>query len=139
MVFMVKKTGLYRVLAFVTAFLVAVSAILGTMLETFRAQVDETLGTKSQMVVTAEDGQTWSAFTPPAELLKANGHLDTHKTIDHFISFGRELAASGTVLLKNNNYVLPLKEGSSITLLGMRGTYPILASGQQEPGRYQRS
>ncbi len=133
MVFMVKKTGLYRVLTFVTAFLVAVSAILGTMLETFRAQVDETLGTKSQMVVTAEDGQTWSAFTPPAELLKANGHLDTHKTIDHFISFGRELAASGTVLLKNNNDVLPLKEGSSITLLGMRGTYPILASGQGMP------
>ena len=129
---MAKRTGLFRALTFIMAFLVAVSSILGVMLETFRAQVDETLGTRSQMVVTAADGTAWSAFTPPAELLKANGHLDTQKTIQHFMAFGRELGASSCVLLKNNG-ALPLQKGNSVTLLGMRGRYPILASGQGMP------
>ena len=125
---MVKRTGLFRALTFIMAFLLAVSSILGVMLETFRAQVDETLGTRSQMVVTAADGTAWSAFTPPAELLNANGHLDTQ----HFMAFGRELGASSCVLLKNNG-ALPLQKGNSVTLLGMRGRYPILASGQGMP------
>lgn len=129
---MIKKTGLFRVLTFVMAFMFALSSILGIMLERFRQQVDETLGTRSQIVVTDEDGSAWSAFTPPEELLKENGHLDTKKTIQHFMDFGRELAASGTVLLKNEG-ALPLKEGSSITLLGMKSHFPILASGQGMP------
>ncbi len=127
-----KKTGLFRSLTFIMALLLALSCILGMMLETFRAQVDETLGTRSQVVVTEEDGTAWSAFTPPAELLKENGHLDTQKVILSFMDFSRELAASSCVLLKNNG-ALPIQKGSSITLLGMKSAYPILASGQGMP------
>lgn len=129
---MAKKTGLFRALSFIMAFLFALSSVLAVTLERFRQQVDETLGTRSQIVITDESGSAWTAFTPPAELLRADGHIDTQKTIQHFISFGRELAAGGTVLLKNNG-ALPLDKGSSITLLGMKSHYPILASGQGMP------
>ena len=109
---MAKRTGLFRVLTFVMALLVALSSILGIMLEKFRAQVDETLGTRSQAVVTAEDGTAWSAFTPPAELLKANGHIDTQNTIRHFMEFGRELAASVLALAGLCVCVLAMAGGS---------------------------
>ena len=129
---MVRKKGLFRALSFIMAFLFAASSILGIMLERFRPQVDETLGTRSQVVKTANDGNTWTAFTPPDELLDADGRIDTKKTIQHFMDFGREVGASGTVLLKNNG-ALPLQKGSSISLLGIRSYYPILASGQGMP------
>ncbi len=127
-----KKTGLYRALCFVTAFLFALSGVAGLMLERFRQQVDETLGTTSQKVVSTGDGSLWSAFTPPEALMNEDGTLNTHDTIQHFIDFSRELAAGGTVLLKNNG-TLPLKKGLSISLLGMKSYYPILASGQGMP------
>lgn len=129
---MVRKKGLFRALSFIMAFLFAASSILGIMLERFRPQVDETLGTRSQVVKTASDGNTWTAFTPPDELLDADGRIDTKKTIQHFMDFGREVGASGAVLLKNNG-ALPLQKGSSISLLGIRSYYPILASGQGMP------
>lgn len=46
-----QKTRIFRALSFVTAFLLALSVILGTILERFRPQVDETLGTQSQILV----------------------------------------------------------------------------------------
>ncbi len=127
-----KKTGLFRVLCFVTAFLFALSGLLGLMLERFRQQVDETLGTTSQKVVSTGEGNLWTAFTPPEALRNEDGTLNTHDTIQHFIDFSRELAAGGTVLLKNNG-ALPLQKGLSVSLLGMKSYYPILASGQGMP------
>ena len=47
------------------ALLLAVSSVAGVMLERFRQQVDETLGTTSQKVVSTGEGTLWSAFTPP--------------------------------------------------------------------------
>ena len=129
---MAKKTTLFRGLSFVMAFLLGLSVLTGILLEKFRQQVDETLGTTSQIVVSNGEGTLWSAFTPPDELRNEYGTLNTHATIQHFIDFSRELAAGGTVLLKNNG-ALPLSKGSSITLLGMRSHMPILASGQGMP------
>lgn len=114
------------------ALLLAVSSVAGVMLERFRQQVDETLGTTSQKVVSTGEGTLWTAFTPPQELRNEDGTLNTHATIQHFIDFSRELAAGGTVLLKNNG-VLPLQKGISVSLLGMKSYYPILASGQGMP------
>lgn len=130
---MARKTGLFRGLCFVTAFLFALSGMLGMMLERFRQQVDETLGTTSQVIVSNDEGSLWTAFTPPAEVLKEDGSLDTRKAIERFLDFSGELAAGGTVLLKNENGALPIASGSSVTLLGMKSHYPILASGQGMP------
>lgn len=129
---MAKRTGLFRALTFIMALLLAVSSVAGVMLERFRQQVDETLGTTSQKVVSTGEGTLWTAFTPPQELRNEDGTLNTHATIQHFIDFSRELAAGGTVLLKNNG-VLPLQKGISVSLLGMKSYYPILASGQGMP------
>ena len=114
------------------ALLLAVSSVAGVMLERFRQQVDETLGTTSQKVVSTGEGTLWTAFTPPQELRNEDGTLNAHATIQHFIDFSRELSAGGTVLLKNNG-VLPLQKGISVSLLGMKSYYPILASGQGMP------
>lgn len=129
---MVRKTGLLRGLCFVMAFVFSLSGLLGIMLERFRQQVDETLGTTSQVIVSGEEGSAWTAFTPPEEVMKEDGTLDTQKAIMRFLDFSRELAAGGCVLLKNNG-ALPLSKGNSITLLGMKSHYPILASGQGMP------
>ena len=48
---MAKKTTLFRGLSFVMAFLLGLSVLTGILLEKFRQQVDETLGTTSQIVV----------------------------------------------------------------------------------------
>ena len=128
----VQKTRIFRALSFVTAFLLALSVILGAILERFRPQVDETLGTQSQILVSDITDTSQAAYAPPAELLGEDGHIDTQKAIQHFIDFGRELAAGGTVLLKNNG-ALPLQRGSNITLLGMKSHYPIVGSGQGQP------
>ena len=72
-----KKTGVYRALSFVMAFVLSLSVIMGIMLERFRQQVDETLGTTSQVVVSDGEGNAWKAFTPPEELRREDGTMDT--------------------------------------------------------------
>ena len=72
-----QKTRIFRALSFVTAFLLALSVILGAILERFRPQVDETLGTQSQILVSDITDTSQAAYAPPAELRGEDGHIDT--------------------------------------------------------------
>lgn len=129
---MFHKKGLWRGLTYVFAFLLAISILVMSILETFRASVDSALGTTSETLESEDDGTLYSAFTPSEELLKrdSDGKIigaDSDAFVKKQIELGRREVAEGAVLLKNNG-ALPLATGSNITLLGKRSYVPLLGS-----------
>ncbi len=108
-------------------FVLSVSVIVGSTLESFSSTIDTALGTQSEMMVTDDQDAVYDKFTPPAELLNADGTGNSNALIQAAIDLNREQAAEGTVLLKNNG-VLPLAEGSAVSLFGIRSQVPILGS-----------
>ncbi len=137
---MIKKTGLWRGLLFVFTILLAVFIAAALVMEAFRFQIDDFLGTRSQVIETTDDGTLWTAFTPDEDVLNDDGTTNTDKLIQKFIDFGRKQAAGGAVLLKNKedasgNTVLPLASGSDVTLLGMRSHVMLQGAGFGMPIR----
>lgn len=117
---MCKKESLWRGLTFVFAILLTIAITVGVVLEKYRTEVDSALHTRSEKMVTSNDNDTlWKSFTPPSDVLTADGKGDSVKLISKFIDLGRRQGSEGSVLLKNTNSVLPLASGSSVTLLGM--------------------
>ena len=137
---MIKKTGLWRGLLFVFTILLAVFIAAALVMEAFRFQIDDFLGTRSQVIETTDDGTLWTAFTPDEDVLNDDGTTNTDKLIQKFIDFGRKQAAGGAVLLKNKedasgNTALPLASGSDVTLLGMRSHVMLQGAGFGMPIR----
>lgn len=117
---MFKKTALYRGLTCAFAIVLVIMVMLALVLEENRTMVDQTLGTKSQLMVTEkDDGTLYTAFTPDEEFL-TNGKLDLDKDLNIHKNLGVKISEEGSVLLKNQN-TLPLKEGAKVTVLGVRG------------------
>ena len=54
--------------------------------------------------------------------------VDGHSFIQKAIDLNRRQAYEGSVLLKNENNVLPLASGANVTLLGIRSHKPVLGS-----------
>lgn len=134
----------WKGLAYIFAFLLAFSITVACVLETFRTPVDMALGTVSEITVADEnDENVFKAFTPPAELLNADGTGNGEKLVTAAIDLGRRTSAEGSVLLKNNG-VLPLNSSTNgnkkpaVTLLGARSVTPIINSpmGQTSIGPY---
>jgi beta-glucosidase len=121
---MLRKTSFWRGMSFVMTIMLAITSSASVVLESFNSQIDSLLGTSSEKIVTSDDGSLWSTFTPPTDVLNADGSGNSEKLIKKFIDFGREQAAGGSVLLKNggagSDKVLPLSSGSKVTLLGAR-------------------
>ena len=92
---MIKKTGLWRGLLFVFTILLAVFIAAALVMEAFRFQIDDFLGTRSQVIETTDDGTLWTAFTPDEDVLNDDGTTNTDKLIQKFIDFGRKQAAGG--------------------------------------------
>ena len=121
-----KRTGLWRGLASLMCFLFAFSSIAGTILESNAQTIDTYLGTQSEKMVS--EGALYDKFVPSDEVLNADGTGNSHALIQKAIDLNRRQAFEGSVLLKNENDVLPLSEGSKVTLLGIRSHKPVLGS-----------
>ena len=123
------RKALWHGLTYLFAFLLSVFVIVGLVLEEFSTNVDSVLGTKSTLLVSDDDGELYSTFTPDEEFLNADGTGNSTAIIQKAIDIGRQEGQEGTVLLKNDNNALPLDQGSDVTLLGLRSHIPLLGSG----------
>ncbi|MBR3178126.1 MAG: glycoside hydrolase family 3 C-terminal domain-containing protein [Clostridia bacterium] len=107
-------------------FLLALSMIAGQALEANAQTIDTYMGTQSERTVS--DGALYDKFKPSDEVLNADGTGNSHALIQKAIDLNREQAYEGSVLLKNENNVLPLASGANVTLLGIRSHKPVLGS-----------
>ena len=121
-----KRTGLWRGLTSLMCFVLALSVIAGNVLESNAATIDTYMGTQSERM--ESDGALYDKFTPSEEVLNADGTGNSHALIQKAIDLNRRQAYEGSVLLKNENNVLPLASGANVTLLGIRSHKPILGS-----------
>ena len=122
----VKRTGLWRGLTSLMCFLLALSIIAGNVLEANAQTIDTYLGTQSERM--ESDGALYDKFTPSADVLNEDGTGNSHALIQKAIDLNRRQAYEGSVLLKNENNVLPLASGANVTLLGIRSHKPVLGS-----------
>ena len=126
------KKSLWHGLTYLFAFLLAFAVIVSLVLEQFSSNVDEVLGTKSELLVSEDDGTLYSTYKPDEKYLNADGTGNSKAIIQAAIDIGHQEGAEGTVLLKNNG-ALPLTSSASdktkATLLGLRSHIPLLGSG----------
>ena len=136
---MIEKIRLWRGLVLVFAVLLSIAITAAIVLESFRSQIDNFLGTRSEVIESTDDGTLYSAFTPPEDVLNEDGSGNSQKLIQKFIDYGRRQTSGGAVLLKNGgggaDEALPLASGSSVTLLGLRSHVMIHGAGQGMPIR----
>ena len=116
-----KKTGLWRGLATLTASLLIFAFAAQITTNNWSARINSMLGTTNYRVVVDENSDNGSGIYFASEF----------NTLGDMIAAQTELAASlsaeGTVLLKNNNTALPLqKETEKVTLWGVHTNAPIL-------------
>ena len=135
---MVFNKKIWQGVACLGAFLLSFSSIAAVILEENRSAIDANLGTVSELMVSEDDGSTYTAFTPKDKYLNEDGTGNSRALIKDAIDIGRRHETEGAVLLKNTNSALPLQKGSSVTLLGARSHRTILNSGmgQKSQGCY---
>ena len=124
-----KKGGrkkLWRGLTVIMAFILSLSIGLGTILEAYKTTIDASLGTTSEALVSDDEDELYSVYTPDEEYLNEDGTGNSNALIAAAIELGAEEEAEGAVLLKNENDALPLDSGSDVTLLGIRSVVTIL-------------
>lgn len=66
---MIEKIRLWRGLVLVFAVLLSIAIAAAIVLESFRSQIDNFLGTRSEVIESTDDGTLYSAFTPPEDVL----------------------------------------------------------------------
>lgn len=125
---MIHKKGLWIGLTYIFVFLLCLSILASSILETYRSTVDMAFGTQSETLVSDDDGSLYSAFKPADKYLNTDGTGNSKALLKGEIELGRKQAYEGSVLLKNNG-ALPLAKGSAVTLLGKRSHTPLLGSG----------
>lgn len=125
-----KRRGLWRGLSGLMVVIFSLSLIVGSVAESYASVLDIQLGTQSSAFVSenSENDPLYHRFSPVAELLNADGSGNSTALIQKAIDLNRQQTAEGAVLLKNENGVLPLSGGSSVTLLGIRSHITLLGS-----------
>ncbi len=122
-----KKNALWRGLTSVFCFLLALSIVLGNILEANAGAIDTALGTQSTLTRSENEEDLYTLFKPDDKYLNEDGSGNSAALIKDAIDLGRREAAEGSVLLKNNG-VLPLSSGSKVTLLGIRSHSNLIGS-----------
>lgn len=124
------KKALWRGLASVTCFTLVLSLIAGNVMEANAGTIDTALGTTSSVFKSenTEGDPLYNKFTPDAQYLNADGTGNSNALIAAAIDLNRREVAEGSVLLKNDNGVLPLKSGSNVTLFGIRSHNNLIGS-----------
>lgn len=113
---------IWRVLSAVCGCLLAVLIALTFWATSYKSLVCSAIGgTTSKVINTEEDEET------DTEYYKDNG-LSLDDWIEEEAELTREVQASGTVLLKNENDLLPLDEGAKVSAFGY-GTVKTVSTG----------
>jgi len=121
MIDMLKKGVLARGLTAVSVFLLGLGIYGGELLETNKIMVDQTLGTKTSIIVSEEDDSLFKTFIPDEDFLTEDGVLNPEGWLRAHTDTAVELQREGTVLLQNKNNVLPLTQTKpKITVFGTR-------------------
>ena len=116
---MLNKKALWKGLSSVFCFVLALSIVLGGILEANAGTIDTYLGTQSTLTWTENSEDAYTLYTPSEEVLNEDGTGNSKALIQKAIDLNRKQAAEGVVLLKNENDVLPLASGANITLFGI--------------------
>jgi len=102
-----------RGIAAIMACLLVLSIVGAGIADSYRARLDDFLGTTSYITSTDEDAARFKS---------------DYDTIDGMIAAAKDLAVregeEGTVLMKNDNGALPLAAGSSVALFGLAAYAP---------------
>lgn len=134
------KRGLWQGLSGIMCFLLCFSLIVRTALEANASTIDTYLSTTSEMLVSDSEGEhkLYDTFTPPEDVLNPDGSGNSEALIRRAIELNRRESAEGSVLLKNENGVLPLESGANVTLFGIRSHKNLLGSsfGVKAQGAY---
>ncbi len=123
-----KNPNLWRGLTSIFCIILALSLVLGSVLEANAGTIDTYLGTISSQVVSENPDELYTKFVPDDEYLNEDGSGNSTALIEAAIDLGRREAAEGSVLLKNENSVLPLASGAKITLFGIRSHSNLVGS-----------
>ena len=116
---MFKKPWLWRGIAHVAVFCLAIVITLAVVMEQYRAPIDTLFKTRSQKIVTEktdDEEDIWnykSNFTTAKEAYEGYKEFAIRESVETY------------VLLKNNNNALPLSKTAKITLLGVRSYAPV--------------
>ena len=116
---MLNKKAMWKGLSSVFCFILALSIVLGGVLEANAGTIDTYLGTNTTVTWTENAEKAYTAFKPSDEVLNADGTGNSKALIQKAIDLNRKQAAEGVVLLKNENNVLPLASGAKISLFGI--------------------
>ena len=119
---MLKKTGLWRGLTLIFAFMLAVSMVGGSILEMYRTSVDAFFNTRSQVVVTTKGADGEDAWNYVSNYKTAKDAFEGLK------EFAIRESQETVALLKNEAQALPIAKDAKITLLGVRSYAPVYGS-----------
>ena len=119
-----KLTGFLRGLAAVMASVFVLTTVAADVVEVNRTAIDGFLGTESYQVVNDESATRFKSDYSTVEEMAAAAK-------DYAIREGEE----GTVIMKNDNGILPLKSGTNVALFGLAAYAPyIYKSGNLKAG-----
>lgn len=110
-----EKQAVWRGLSAVMSSLLVVSTLGYGIADTWRGQVDAALGTQSYVTNTT-DAKYVSSYTKAEDLMKAAKELAVRE------------GAEGTVIMKNENGVLPLSKNSTVALFGGAAYRPYMSA-----------
>lgn len=99
--------------------LLAVSVGVGNVAGTLETRINSMLGTSSTKLVETGETQDTTYY--------ASDFSSAEDLIAYRDNFNRTMVSEGTVLLKNENNVLPLRAPANITMFGIGGVSPIYA------------
>ena len=119
---MFKSTRVWRGLTLVFAFMLAVSMVGGSILETYRTSVDAFFNTRSQVVVTTKSADGEDAWNYVSNYKTAKDAFEGLK------EFAIRESQETVALLKNEGGALPIAKDAKITLLGVRSYAPVYGS-----------
>ncbi|MBP5694246.1 MAG: glycoside hydrolase family 3 C-terminal domain-containing protein [Bacilli bacterium] len=130
-----KLKTLWQGLTGVFSMAAVLSMTTGQILEANKATIDSALGTQSTILISEDGDGLYKTFPPNDEFVNKDedGNITSYNTkafLKAQIQLGRRSGYEGSVLLKNENNVLPLAKNSNVTLLGVRSNRTFLGSNQ---------
>ncbi len=114
---MKRRNRLSRGLTILSASFLTLSIGAGSICEAWSENIDQNIGTVSSMIQT-DDTSIDGTYSFTSDYTSTDELIDAHKSLNE------EIQEEGSVLLKNENNVLPLEGVQKVTLLGTASHYP---------------